>query len=268
MLYYEANERRSKVIAGVATGVYVALLVVLMLVIKFDMTSDEYGEGILIDFGDTEQAAGLTDPDDNTAAQQNTSVPNYDPDEILTQDFEDAPEVASQNRPQQPQQVQRPATATNNRPQSSQQQTTTEEPVRQVNPNAMFPSRTQGSQSASQGNSEGAGNQGAQEGSPGGSPDGTGGGGGGHGFSLAGRSIMGSLPTPSYGANKSGRVVVEIVVNASGAVVGASYRARGSTTNDSELVTSALRAAQRSKFNAIDGEGDQTGTITYNFTLK
>lgn len=264
MYYYETNERKGKVIGGIAAFLYIALWVVLMLFVSFNFDLPETGAGILVNFGDVESASGIADPADNelTARNQQQAAQQMSPEETITQDFEDAPEVIKAEDKQNPEETRTDRNKTQN-------QVTTQEPQRQVNQQALFPGRTQGSTSTSEGTaSTGAGNQGVQEGNPAGSHDGTGTGSGGTGFNLAGRNVVGALPQPDYGANKEGRVIVEITVSAAGTVTNASYRARGSTTNDSELVNAALKAARQSRFNKIDGDGLQTGTITYNFKLK
>lgn len=266
MLYYDTRERKSKMIGAAAAVAYIILWVVLMFVVNFTFAEQETGEGILIDFGDTEMASGQNDPDDTDSAGQNTqqpAAPDTDPQDMLTQDFEDAPEIPQQQN-NTPQTRQQPDNDRNQQPESAQQ------PAREVDQRALFPGRTSGSQSASEGPSDsGQGNQGAQEGAPQGDHQGTGVGGGGTSFDLTGRSVSGQLPYPSYDArNKEGRVIVTITVDPRGNVVNAIYRPAGSTTNDSELVNAALRAARQSRFNAIEADNLQTGTITYNFRLR
>lgn len=90
----------------------------------------------------------------------------------------------------------------------------------------------------------------------------------GNGFSLAGRSCIGNLPTPIYGNNKSGRVLVDITVDATGKVIEAKPRMQGSTTDDSELIAAAVNAAKQARFNAVPSAGTQSGTITYSFIIK
>jgi TonB family protein len=270
MYYYEVEDKSSRR-TGIAAGIiYILVWVVMFLVITINIRERDLGQGILINFGDTEDAFGLNDPGVNTVAprprpvtrpsQQTTAQP------IMTQDTEDAPEVAVavEQRPS-------PNPSTTTQPQDSRPAETApqqEEQPRVADPRLNFPGRTEGSTSTSEGTTQGEGNQGALEGTPEGSHEGAGEGGGGIGFDLAGRSVVGSLPAPNYPNNKQGRVIVEITVDPGGVVVNAIYRARGSTTNDSQLINAAINAARRSRFSLIDAEGLQTGTITYNFRLK
>lgn len=267
MFYYETDERKGKVIGGIAGVLYILFWVVLMFIVSFNFERPDTGEGILINFGNVEFASGLNDPDENDMTVESNVHPAEaatDPDEVITQNREDAPEIVREEK--------KPEKKPETQPKPEQkkpEETPPQEPQRTVNRQALFPGRTQGSNSASEGTeATGAGNQGVLEGSPQGSHDGTGVGAGGTGFDLKGRSVVGTLPQPDYGANKQGRVIVEITVDAAGVVTNASYRARGSTTNDSDLVNAALKAARKSRFNKIEGDGLQTGTITYNFKLK
>lgn len=88
---------------------------------------------------------------------------------------------------------------------------------------------------------------------------------GGHGWSLSGRSLLGSLATPAYPSNVEGRITVTIRVDANGNVTTVSI---GSPTNISDAKTrdAALSAAKSTRFS--EGSGVSVGTITYNFRLK
>lgn len=87
-------------------------------------------------------------------------------------------------------------------------------------------------------------------------------------YDLSGRSIgPEGLPKPSYQVQEEGRIVVNIVVNASGYVISAEI-GRGTTIDNPQLRRSALNAARKAVFNAIDGKNNQAGTITYRYKLK
>ena len=143
------------------------------------------------------------------------------------------------------------------------------EKPREVNRKALFPGRTEGSKATSEGTGTGAGNQGNLAGTPEGSHEGTGTGTGGNSASLSGRSLVGMLPKPDYSAKDQGRVVIEIMVDQQGKVTAATYRSKGSTTQNSSLVNSALQAARRAQFNVDENAPvSQSGTITYNFRMQ
>jgi TonB family protein len=90
-------------------------------------------------------------------------------------------------------------------------------------------------------------------------------------FNLNGRSIgSGGLPRPRRANNaiqEEGRVVVNITVDPNGNVIQAEI---GRGTNIESIITQecALEAAERAKFNRIQGANNQSGTITYNYKLN
>jgi TolA protein len=134
--------------------------------------------------------------------------------------------------------------------------------------NAMSAFGKSGSGSA---NTSGSGSgQGNLTGSGNGNGNGSGSGSnGGNSWGLAGRSLVGNLPKPTYNSQETGTVVVEITVDKTGAVVAAKVISKGTTVQSSYLWAQAESAAKKAKFNA-DAKANalQKGTITYHFTLK
>ena len=92
---------------------------------------------------------------------------------------------------------------------------------------------------------------------------------GGYGtWDMGGRDIIGGLPTPSIqGIQEEGRVVVTITVDPEGNVIATSINNRTNTTS-LQLRQAAEQAAKKTKFSAVGGKNNQTGTITYYFKLK
>ena len=91
---------------------------------------------------------------------------------------------------------------------------------------------------------------------------------GGYGiFDLSERSLVRGLPRPRHNVAEEGRVVVDITVNPAGYVIATSINARTNTPS-TDLRNAAMEAAQKARFNAIDGTGNQVGTITFNFQLR
>ena len=91
------------------------------------------------------------------------------------------------------------------------------------------------------------------------------------GWSLDGRSIVGNggRPVmPTRVPDIRGTVVVEITVNAAGQVTNAKVLLRGTNVVDSALRDAAVKAARKTRFNALGGVPDQKGTITYHFDVK
>ena len=86
---------------------------------------------------------------------------------------------------------------------------------------------------------------------------------------LAGRSVNGTLPRPSYAVQKDGTVVVDIWVDNYGNVQKAVAGAQGTTVTDKTLWQAARKAALGAHFNmSADAPALQKGTITYIFKLN
>ncbi|MDR0768472.1 MAG: energy transducer TonB [Dysgonamonadaceae bacterium] len=85
-------------------------------------------------------------------------------------------------------------------------------------------------------------------------------------FNLGGRTLSAEgLPKPAYSAQEEGSIVVNITVDPQGNVISAEI---GKGTTVSAMHESALDAARRAKFSSIDGNNNQSGTITYKYKLK
>jgi outer membrane biosynthesis protein TonB len=122
--------------------------------------------------------------------------------------------------------------------------------------------------SRSEGNTTGLGDRGKINGDPNSKNyDGFGGSGNGSGYTiqgnLRGRSIV-RQPSFQDEFNENAKVAVDISVDASGAVTGAAYQPRGSTTSDAAMKDIAIRKAKQLKFAA--GSEDR-GTIIFNFKV-
>ena len=83
-------------------------------------------------------------------------------------------------------------------------------------------------------------------------------------FSLVGRSAY-NIPNPIYTCDTSGKIVVNIIVNAQGAVTRTSLNKGSSTSTNDCLVDNALEYAAGALFSPLNGRNEQKGTITYFF---
>jgi len=83
-------------------------------------------------------------------------------------------------------------------------------------------------------------------------------------FSLVGRRAI-NIPNPIYTCDRSGKVVINITVDARGAVTGTSVNKSSSSTNNECLTNKALEYAAAAVFSSLAGRNSQPGTITYNF---
>jgi colicin import membrane protein len=231
-------------------------------------------EGILINFGDSDDGFGQVEPQYSESAEQESteesqeSVPettsSESEDGSMTQDYEEAPSVNEQGE-------QKEETEQETQNETVEEETQEEKEERTVNENALFPGRNRNSDdNSSEGETEGQGNQGSTTGSvdsqnhTGGESMGT----SGTSFSLAGRNPE-SLPKPEYKYQIEGKVVVEITVDKYGNVTSAVPGVKGSTTLDANLLTAAKKAALKAKFDKKpDAPAYQKGTITYFFRLQ
>ena len=85
---------------------------------------------------------------------------------------------------------------------------------------------------------------------------------------LAGRTVIGALPLPSYNEQVSGKVVVKIKVNRDGTVVEAQPGEAGTTLTNKTAWEAAKKAALKTQFNMKSDAPDfQYGTIAYIFNI-
>jgi TonB family protein len=245
--YYVENNGRGRIWGALSVLLYIGACVAVMF-ITYIVESPKPEATILVDFGSegiTGGAAKTTLEEAAQAAPVNSNAA-VAPEQILTTDDENAPEIA----------------ATTTRPKPVEQPKPIPEPVREVNKKALFP----GTSGSAQGSSQSSAGAGKGSGGAGEQGQGTGVSGAG-GFSLSGRYLVGNLPRPGYTVDAEGRVVIRITVDASGAVTSAVYEQSGSTTNRGELVDAARTAALKARFTAAETQV-QTGTITYIFKLN
>lgn len=85
-------------------------------------------------------------------------------------------------------------------------------------------------------------------------------------YSLKNRKDV-HLPPPVYLCEESGKVVINITVNSSGAVVDTSVNRAASTSTNECLIDSALEYARDARFSSA-ANANQIGTITYSFVGK
>ena len=275
MIDFQPEDRtQQRLVGGIATLIYAVSVLLLLLLLKFQLLPPPVnGEGLMINFGNVEEAAPGADLAMNDQAAEDPQQPQQQAppqqaaeDEQLTQDFEETDVVVKEKKKDEKKTPKKEDKKVEAKPKPEQKPV---EKPREVNRKALFPGRTEGSKATSEGTGTGAGNQGNLAGTPEGSHEGTGTGTGGNSASLSGRSLVGMLPKPDYSAKDQGRVVIEIMVDQQGKVTAATYRSKGSTTQNSSLVNSALQAARRAQFNVDENAPvSQSGTITYNFRMQ
>ena len=265
-------------IAGIAGTIGIHILVaVLLLFYVLIPTSDhrwtEPLEGVPVMYGNVPDAFGDNEPfgkgdntktenDDNniideTSAQITThqqpivSTTALDDNAIATQDFEESVAIKSAEKIKQ---------------EEAARQAALEAEQKQNIENQMAGLFGNGSGDGNRGETSGTGTQGVSTGNA--SHGRTSGIGGWGSYDLGGRGVgSGGLVKPSYTANDYGTVVVDIIVDPQGNVVNATL-GRGTNTTSTSLKNEALRAARSTKFNSVNKQGNQTGTISYKFNLN
>ena len=282
---------RGKGIVGSAI-IHLTLLVLLIIVGFSAPPPPEMEEGILVNFGTDETGSGFIEPS-TPAVPEEASPPlpqtvseNQTEDPMLTQDFEEAPEVKKTDPEAEKKKLEKIEADRKIREQLEAERIRREqeeierkrveaEQKRQTDimnrtRDALANSKNAGTTSTSEGIAGGQGNQGSEAGSVDSNARGEGSGLGNKGISydLQGRGFQ-KLPAPRYDYQGEGRVVVEVSVDRSGKVIQAVPGTKGSTTLDEYLLKVAKDAAMEAQFEAKpDAPAIQKGTITYNFILK
>ena len=266
MEYYGGNNNKmSKIIGGVCTGLYAVLFVALMAWGGFSVEVEVAQQGILVDFGTTlESGSGEQDTAlaDDYRLPEPTATPKSEP--VQTQEVEESPVMEEANLETDTQAIETEQKEVEETP-------PTEEPKpREVNQRALFPGNTPSSESVSEGVTDKAvGNQGYIGGTESDTYESAGGEGGFEpDWNLEGRRPRSEFPRPKYVGDDHGVVVMRIWVNSNGDVMGADYEPKGSTVKaTSELVNEARKAALGVKFNESN-QDIQEGFITYIFRYK
>lgn len=218
-------------------------------------------EGIMVSFGDEIDGLGFGDMVAEAIPQPSTStpVPPAEERELITQRTERTVAIPNQKTTSRTTQ-QAPTQQDIQRQEQQRREAQAAAQARQQQEAAARSENLIGGAFGSGGSGSGSTTGDTRQGNPAGS-----GTSGGHGWSLSGRSLIGSLVTPDYPSNVEGRITVSIRVDASGRVTTASI---GSPTNisDQQTRSAAINAARNTRFSS--GSGVSVGTITYNFRLR
>ena len=261
---------------GFGGSVIVCLLILLFLRYVFLQTEVRAeAEGILVEVGNVERAFATVAP---ASSGQNLQVPDVLPvPEVLPDPAPSTPqppviaqtdeqtvamEAERQRKEQERRAEQERREAERRRLEKEQQRK--DSISRQMATNFGAGDTSDGSKGTA---ASASGSQGSPQGNAAnGAPRGTGGIGS---FDLKGRSLRGgSLVPPAYNTLEEGTIVVDIKVNPQGDVIETTVRMRGTNITDANMRRSAEEAAKKTKFNAINDNQNQDGTITYNYNLK
>lgn len=254
------------------TGIIMAALIAMCYLIVFhNPPKQEDGTGgILVNYGTTDEGMGtdLTSVEEPSKAEkpnhtkptkvtpapptpQKTQVEQSDK-KVVTQNTEDAPEVTSTAK--------KPSKTVATEPVTKPAKPT-------VNQNALYKGKSNGATGEGDGTTNTPGNQGKPNGSTlADNYNGTGSGNG--GLQMAQRSFM-NKPTVTDENHRTGKVVVDIIVDKHGNVVSASAGGQGTTISDSRLLQRCEDAVKNSKLNESENAPDQQkGKVVFVFKVN
>ncbi len=265
--------KRSKVTGVVCTAALHLAVLALLFLLKFSVPQEQEEGGVPVMLGDAESGTGeeeaysLTEVDVMPAPEE-ASEAEVDDRPMISQE-DDSPMKVEKETEKKKEEAKEPETEAVKKPKEkteAEKRAEAERAMAQAAANKIAGAFGKGSKMGAAGDGHGTHRQGSAAGnSSEGKPSGTGGIGV---YDLQGRSLgTGALPVPVYNVQDEGRVVVTIVVNPEGAVIRTSINKRTNTVNPA-LRRAALEAAQKARFNAVDGVDNQSGTITYYFKLK
>ncbi|MCD7915315.1 MAG: energy transducer TonB [Tannerellaceae bacterium] len=266
-------------LAGSIT-IHVVIFLILWFTVLRTIVPEEDG-GILVNFGNIDASAGLFEPKytGHDLPQETPPPPLPAPkttqEELVTQDIEESVSLADaqkeeehrkeeERKRREEQERERKRKEEEERKRLEEEQRRKEQAIsnRVAGAFGIGSENTSGQRDANtgsgnQGNPFGNSDQGANEGI------------GGYGsFNLNGRSIgAGGLPRPAYTIQEEGRIVINITVDPKGNVIFAEI-GKGTNIDNASMRQSAIEAARKAKFNSISGANNQSGTITYRYSLR
>ena len=269
----------------------VLLMILLMCTVLKTIIPDQLGGGgVLVKFGNVDEASGtFVLAGSSGPAIPLPPTPPVPPvsQSIITQDLEQTASIDAENKRKEEEKL-RIVQEEQKRLAEAERKRIEEEQKRQqaINNQIAGAFGSGNAQSAGQGNGTGQSIGTSGQGSGTGQGTGTSGDGiqgspqgnssygansgiGGYGdFSLSGRSLgSGGLPRPAYSVQVEGIIVIDIVVDKNGNVI-SNMIGRGTTISDLAMRQSAQDAAKKAKFNAISGNENQSGKITYRYYLR
>ena len=275
---------QSHIIAGIGTIVLLLLLLLLLFKITMHAPIQLEDEGIVITFGNADEGGGMPDAlpmDPIEQPEQQPAAPAPAPEQpsdndLLVQEDEESLALAQQTEEEEQRKAQeeelirqqQEAEARAEAERIAQEQALAEQKAKEQE--KIDKAQTLASLFGQAGSVQGANAENAtstpsssNQGNPVGKNFGQV---NGNMWSLQGlsRSVK-TMPKPSNDFKEQGKVVVNITVDKSGNVVGASI-GDGTTISDRYTQQLALDAARKAKF--TEGETPQRGTIIYNFKLN
>lgn len=292
-------------IATIGTVLFCILFTLILLMVRFINDPTEEEEGVLVNFGDSEQGYGQVEPrpavaqniptpptpSEPTPAQESSPEPQQTgEEEVVNQDFEESAVINKKKKAEADAvakakaeadakakaeadaaakakaEADAKAKAEADAAAKAKAEADAKAATNARAANAFAAGRNANGGNTGEGNTTGNGNQGSPNGDINSTNRIGNGGGNGKNFDLKGRKYGSTPPKPDYKSKSEGDVVVEIQVDQDGNVVSASPGKAGTTTNDPVLIEAARSAALKTKFNSDHSAPlKQIGTITYKF---
>jgi outer membrane biosynthesis protein TonB len=270
---YVQQEENNYPRAFAATSVIMVLIAALCYfwIISMPPKQEDGTGGILVNYGTTDEGSGSdymnteepsmaekanhSKPDKVTPApptEEKTKVEASDKN-VVTQNSEDAPEVAANTK--------KPSTTVATEPTKAVTKPT-------INQNALYKGKTNTGTGEGDGNTGTPGNQGKTTGSTlTNNYNGTGSGNGGS-LTMDQRTFT-SRPVIGDDGRHSGKVVVDIRADKSGNIIYARAGARGTTIVDAALLQKCEDAVKRAHLNALENAAEtQIGTVVFVFKVN
>lgn len=267
-----------------SVGFHAAIVLILLFtILKTEIPDEE--TGVLVNFGNINSAAGTFEPKLTGQIPQVTTPPPPVPptpavtpkEDVITQDMEESVALAEAKKKKREEEMRKQEEALRKKQEEDRKRKEEAEKKRQEEERRKKEEAIRNKVAGAFGAGQAAeGDQGSaaagkgNQGSPFGNADqGADQGSGGYGsFALDGRSIgAGGLPKPAYTVQEEGRIVINITVDPKGNVILAEI-GKGTNIDNASMRKSAIEAAKRAKFNSISGTNNQSGTITYRYSLR
>ncbi len=248
--------RKSKLYGIIGSALITGLLILLLFLLVMPGFKEPEDEGIMVSFGEVDMGSGKTETPTEQPTEKPVTPPPATPkpvkQELMTQDANSLA-IAEQKKKDRKEKEALERQRLEEQRIANEKKRVQQEAIDKANAmNGLFGnSNSSGSGTTSgdtrQGNPAGSGNS------------------GGNSWSLNGRSLNGTLVTPSYENNVEGRITVNIRVDENGTVISASIGSP-TTISDAKTRNAAMSAAKRTRFTS--GNSIASGKITYNFKLR
>lgn len=298
MIEYNDNKKDKLISLGISLGLH-ALLILLLIFLGFSYKAPEEESGVLLMVGEVELSSGNSHSASNAAvtsepasveepaaqpesaeapAETAPSVPQQpQPKEpLIAQNNDDAPNLAAEKEKKRKEEAAKKAEAeakAKAKAEADAKAKAEAEAKRKAEEEAARRKAEEDAKRKAQnlvtgafGNNSGTGdkNNGIQGSVNGNSANGASR--GEPGISVAGfggRGIIGRLQQPKINKNANGKIVLSILINSEGQVVGEPTIGKGTTISDLSVREAVIAAAKQTRFERAAGTGNVSGTITY-----